>query len=97
MLPAPETLQWVDTPWPPELLTEWDYEGNAPLAPSRAASTSTRKLHWRCRFDTAHRWTAPLKDRLLGQSCPTVASPRRPPIPPLNTSTRRAALLGSPG
>lgn len=71
MPPAPETLQWVNSPWPPELLAEWDYDSNAPLAPSRATITSTRKLHWRCRVDATHRWMAPLKDRLIGQSCPT--------------------------
>lgn len=71
MPPTPETLQWVNTPWPPELLAEWDYDSNAPLAPSRATTHSTRQLHWRCRFDSTHRWAAPLKDRLQGQSCPT--------------------------
>ncbi|MBQ9780025.1 MAG: zinc-ribbon domain-containing protein [Clostridia bacterium] len=52
----------------PELLSEWDYDKNAPLLPSQILNSSNKKIWWRCK--EKHSWKTSISVRLRGNNCP---------------------------
>ncbi len=51
----------------PALVTEWDYEKNAPLLPSQVSLGSNKQIWWVC--DKGHEWKASPHNRSKGQGC----------------------------
>ena len=59
----------------PDLVKEWDFEKNAPLAPTQLTNGSSKKVWWKCSL--GHSWQAVLANRtLLGSTCPFCAHKR---------------------
>lgn len=52
----------------PELLSEWDYDKNAPLTPDNVTVGSSRKVWWKC--SQGHDWYAVIYHRAKGVGCP---------------------------
>ena len=52
----------------PCLASEWNYEKNAGLTPSKVSLHSSIKAWWRC--DKGHEWQATIADRSYGCNCP---------------------------
>ena len=63
----------------PDLLSEWDAERNAPLAPDGVLPGASRVVWWRCSVDASHVWRAAVSNRVRRASgCPRCARTRRP-------------------
>jgi hypothetical protein len=55
----------------PELMDEWDQEGNLGLDPTRISPYSSQQVNWRCRDNPDHRWAAVVGNRTIGKTrCP---------------------------
>lgn len=52
----------------PNLVTEWNYEKNAPLKPQEFTAGSGKKVWWRCK--RGHEWEATIVIRNRGIGCP---------------------------
>ena len=52
----------------PELLSEWDFEKNAGLAPSMVTRFTSRKVWWKCSL--GHSWRTAVYNRSNGTGCP---------------------------
>lgn len=52
----------------PKLLSEWDYDKNAPLSPNDVTKCSNKKVWWKC--EKGHEWQAAISDRHYGTGCP---------------------------
>ena len=52
----------------PELISEWDYEKNAPLSPYDVNPGTIRKAWWVCKH--GHKWEAQINHRAEGVGCP---------------------------
>ncbi len=52
----------------PNLALEWDYENSFPLTPFDVTCNSHKYAYWKCPF--GHMWTACIKNRNNGASCP---------------------------
>ena len=80
----------------PELVSQWDAEGNGALLPGTVSSGSDRKVWWRC--EAGHTWQARVSARaLMGRGCPYCAG--QLPIPgqtDLATRYPEAAALWHP-
>lgn len=55
-----------------ELLEQWDYERNAPLAPGQCTPQSNKKVWWKC--SKGHSWNAIVANRCKGRGCPICAN-----------------------
>jgi hypothetical protein len=53
----------------PEVAAEWDYERNFPQRPEFFTSGSNKHFHWRCSWNPAHSWAAPIASRTKGHGC----------------------------
>jgi Probable Zinc-ribbon domain len=60
----------------PELVREWDADGNGDLAPSELSAGSGRRVWWRCSRGPDHRWRAKPNNRTRGAGCPFCANRR---------------------
>ncbi len=58
----------------PALLSEWDFEKNAPLTPDDVTSGSDKKIWWKCA--KGHGWNASVNSRTHGAGCPYCAGQR---------------------
>jgi len=57
----------------PELIAQWDTNRNGNLSPQTIASSSNKKVWWRC--EKGHEWQARVDSRVyLGRSCPYCAN-----------------------
>lgn len=54
----------------PELMEEWDSEGNAPLVPENFSKGSRESVKWICKNNPDHTWIAPIANRAAGTQCP---------------------------
>lgn len=54
-----------------ELLTEWDYEKNAPLTPAAVTVGSHKRVWWKC--SEGHEWQTEVRVRFNGAKCPFCA------------------------
>ena len=52
----------------PDIVGEWDYEGNEELYPEQILPQSNRKVAWICQ--EGHKWFARVADRVKGTKCP---------------------------
>lgn len=52
----------------PELLSEWDYDKNAPVSPNNVSRGSHLKVWWKCPL--GHNWVASISGRTSGHGCP---------------------------
>ena len=53
------------------LITEWDYETNAPLTPRDIGYGSAQRVAWKCK--NGHRWEAIIANRARWSNCPYCA------------------------
>lgn len=53
----------------PELMIEWDYEGNTSVDPSKVSPFSGKKVWWKCQL-CKHKWEASIDNRKKGRACP---------------------------
>ncbi len=54
----------------PELVKEWDYEKNIDVTPETIYSCSYKRVHWICKNNPEHKWTANPANRSYGKGCP---------------------------
>ena len=52
----------------PQLASEWNYEKNIGLLPEAVASSSPKKVWWKCAY--GHEWQATINNRARGTNCP---------------------------
>lgn len=53
----------------PDIVSEWDYEKNKDLNPTKIVASSKKKVWWKCK--NGHSWLAMISNRArLGRSCP---------------------------
>ncbi|MBR2444342.1 MAG: hypothetical protein IKB27_02950 [Clostridia bacterium] len=55
----------------PKLMTEWNYEKNTDLDPSKLTLGSNKKVWWKC--ENGHEWLAIIWNRYKGADCPFCA------------------------
>ncbi|MCR5349818.1 MAG: hypothetical protein K6E20_02385 [Acholeplasmatales bacterium] len=55
----------------PNLMSQWDYEKNINVDPTKISSGSTKKVWWLC--DKGHSWDANISSRVKGAGCPYCA------------------------
>lgn len=60
----------------PKLLTEWDYQKNLHLDPSRLLPGSGKKVWWKC-SQCGHEWETMIASRTKGHGCPVCAKHRK--------------------
>ncbi len=63
----------------PILASEWNYEKNDELTPTKVVSNSNKKVWWKCKKE--HEWMATIRDRNYGTGCPICQSERRTSFP----------------
>jgi hypothetical protein len=56
----------------PDLLAEWDFDGNAKLSPDKIIAGTNKKIDWKCKL--GHKWSATGNHRVAGQQCPYCAT-----------------------
>ncbi len=56
----------------PELLAEWDFDGNANFTPDKIIAGTNKKIDWVCKL--GHKWSATGNHRVSGQQCPYCAT-----------------------
>ena len=54
----------------PELMEEWDFDGNAPLVPENFSRGSRDRVKWICKVNPEHKWETPIAGRSSGTQCP---------------------------
>jgi superfamily II DNA or RNA helicase len=55
----------------PALLQEWDWDLNGDLDPRTLTKATPKKVWWRCKVDTTHKWEASIASRTrLNNGCP---------------------------
>jgi len=60
----------------PELLNEWDINGNGDLKVGELSAGSGRRVWWTCPRGPDHRWRATPNNRTRGAGCPFCANRR---------------------
>lgn len=55
---------------PRGICQEWDYDKNDTLTPSDVTQSSRKKIWWKCKINSSHKWEARIDHRLQGTGCP---------------------------